>query len=307
MSGYADESDEPIARNREHIHQVARVTGVGLAVNLSLSVLKLAAGILGSSQAIVADAMHSLSDSVTDVAILIGVRYWSKPPDEDHPHGHGRIETLVTTGIGGLLVLVAAGLVYNAIASLSRAEQTVPSWIGFVAAVVCIVSKEMLYHWTVRTGTRIKSPAVIANAWHHRSDGLSSIPAAAAVAGAALHPGWSFLDPIGAVVVSFFILQAAWHIAGPALGQLIDAGASEQDRAEIEAIALAVDGVKLVHAIRTRHIGSGVEVDLHVKVRWDMTVRDGHDISEAVKRRLLAEGPDVVDVVVHLEPYGVEP
>ena len=293
-----------ITPGSHHVSQVRRVAGVGLVTNLILSAIKLVGGLVGASQAVVADAVHSLSDSVTDVALLVGVQYWSKPPDAEHPHGHRRIETLITTAIGVLLAIVGLALGLNAVASLRETHTGAPGWIAFAAAVVSIFSKEILYRWTVRVGRRIKSSAVIANAWHHRSDGLSSIPAAAAVAGAALSPGWWFLDHIGAVVVSLFILQAAWRIAKPALGQLIDAGASAEDREKIREIAMSVDGVEHAHAIRTRYVGSGVQVDLHVKVRADLTVREGHDISEVVKQRLMAEGPDVVDVVAHLEPYG---
>jgi len=307
MNTHVASSNTGLSQDAQHVAQVRRVTGIGLAVNLILSALKFVGGVVGSSQAVVADAVHSLSDSVTDVAILVGVRYWSKPPDAEHPHGHRRIETLITTVIGVLLAGVALGLVFNAIVTLRDRHGGPPGWIAFAAAVISIVSKEILYRWTVRTGRRIKSTAVIANAWHHRSDGLSSIPVAAAVAGAALSPTWSFLDHVGALLVSLFILQASWRIAKPALGQLIDTGASDEERDEIEAIALAVDGVKLVHAIRTRYIGSGVQVDLHVKVDADMTVREGHDISELVKQRLITDGPEVVDVVVHLEPYADQP
>ena len=290
-------------RDAHHTAEVLRVTWVGLGANIALSILKLAAGIIGRSQAIVADGVHSLSDSSTDVAILVGVRYWTQPPDEEHPHGHRRIETVVTVFIGVLLAAVAAGLTYNALATLHERDAGSPGVIAFAAALVSIVSKEMLYRWNLSVGKRIKSPAVIANAWHHRSDALSSIPAALAVAGAAVSPSWSFLDHVGAVVVSLFILQAAWRIAWPALGQLVDTGATRMDRERIRTIALGTDGVEMVHAIRTRHIGSGLQVDLHILVDGRLTVREGHDISRAVKQRLLSEGPDVVDVVVHLEPY----
>jgi cation diffusion facilitator family transporter len=284
------------------MRELRRVTWVGLLANLFLSSLKFVGGIFGASQAVVADAVHSLSDSTTDVAILIGIRYWSKPPDEDHPYGHRRIETLVTITIGLLLVGVAAGLAYNALVNLQEKHSSGPNWIAFVAAAVSIVCKEFLYHWTVAAGRRHKSPAVIANAWHHRSDALSSIPVAMAVLGAALYPAWIFLDHVGAVVVTIFILQAAWKIMWPALKEIVDAGASERDCEQIKTVALGVEGVKDVHAIRARYLGSGLQADLHILVDGDKTVREGHDLSEKVKELLLANGPDVVDVVVHLEP-----
>lgn len=284
------------------VREVRRVTWIGLATNVFLCAFKFVGGIVGGSQAIVADAVHSLSDTTTDVAILVGVRYWTAPADEDHPHGHRRIETLVTVSIAVLLAAVAVGLIYHALTTLQTDHVALPGWIAFAAALVSIVSKEGVYRWTIAVGKRIKSSAIIANAWHHRSDALSSIPAALAVAGARIHPAWGFLDHIGAVVVSIFIFQAAWRIGRPALDELIDAGAPVKDRARIEAIVRETEGVRHVHAIRTRYLGSGLGIDLHVHVDGQLTVRQGHDISGAVKHRLLSDGPDVVDVVVHIEP-----
>ncbi|UCG17394.1 MAG: cation transporter [Phycisphaerales bacterium] len=294
-------SDAP-DRDSGYVGDVQRVTWAGLVANVLLAILKFVGGILGSSQAIVADAVHTLSDSSTDVAILIGVRYWSMPPDEEHPHGHRRIETVVTSVIALALLLVGAGLLYNALTTLRDPDADPPGWIAFAAAAVSIATKEALYQWTAAVGKRLRSSALTANAWHHRSDALSSVPAALAVGGAALSPNWVFLDHVGAVVVSLFILQAAWSIGRPALGQLIDTGAPKQDRERIRRIALATDGVKHVHALRTRYVGHGLQVDLHIHVDGGMSVRAGHDISRRVKRQLLNEGPDILDVVVHLEP-----
>ncbi len=292
--------------NRHQVSEVRRVTLIGLVINLALSALKFAAGILGNSQAVVADAVHSLSDTATDIAVLVGVKFWSKPPDECHPHGHRRIEFLVTISIGLLLAAVALGLSYNALLSLHEVQNGPPGAIAFFAAVLSIFIKELLYRWTISVGREIKSTALIANAWHHRSDGLSSIPAAVAVAGAALVPGLSFLDHLGAIVVSIFILQVAWRIVRPSVEQLVDRGAPREICLGIEQLASATPGVLDVHAIRTRHIGSGIEVDLHVLVDPTLTVEEGHGISEEVKRRLIDYVSDVVDVVVHLEPYEEE-
>ncbi|MBN1477732.1 cation transporter [Candidatus Sumerlaeota bacterium] len=291
---------------QQHAAEVRRVTWWGLIINLLLSALKFAGGILGSSQAVVADAIHSLSDSVTDVAVLVGLRFWSKPPDESHPHGHRRIETLVTVAIGLLLAAVAVGLAVGALRGLRRLDLPSPEWIAFAAAVVSIGSKEWLYRWTVAVGRRARSSAVIANAWHHRSDALSSIPAAVAVAGAAFHPAWSFLDPLGALIVTLFILQAAWRIVKPALWELVDTGAPPEECEEILRLAEETEGVTNAHALRTRYVGPGMHVDLHIEVDPEITVREGHDISEKVKSRLIDQGPSVIDVVVHLEPEGDE-
>jgi cation diffusion facilitator family transporter len=257
---------------------------------------------VGHSQAVVADAAHSLSDAGTDVAILVGAHYWSAPADAEHPHGHRRIETLLTVGISTALAAVAVGLGYNALVTLKEGHAVPPGWVAFWAAVASIACKELLYRWCAAVGRRIGSRAVVANAWHHRSDGLSSIPAALAVAGARISSAWSFLDHVGAVVVSVIILQAVWRIGWPAAMELVDAGAPRQTRRRLREIALSTPSVLAVHAVRTRYVGPGLEVDLHVMVDGEASVRQGHAVSEEVKRRLLEEGPDVVDVVVHMEP-----
>lgn len=285
------------------INDIRRVTWVGLVANVLLSAFKIAAGIVGASQAVVADGVHSLSDTTTDLAVLIGVRYWTAPPDETHPHGHRRIETLVTVFIGFVLATVALGLGYNALTTLNVKYAGPPGMIALIAALVSIISKEILYRWNVSVGVRIKSPAVIANAWHHRSDGLSSIPVAIAVAGARFAPDWYFLDHVAAALVSVFILQAAWKIAWPALNQIADSGGNPEVCRQIEKLSLDTEGVIQVHKCRTRYLGIGLQVDVHILVKPDITVREGHNVSEAVKQKLLKEGPDVVDAIIHIEPY----
>ena len=286
---------------------VRKVTWVGLIVNLLLSSARCGAGFWGHSQAVFADGIHGFSDMATDAAILLGVRYWTRPADSNHPHGHQRIEMVVTLCIGLVLAAVATGLLWNAVMTLHehQAPASPPGLIAFAAAVVSMAAKEALYRWTAAAGQRIKSMSLVANAWHHRSDALSSFPAALAVAGAAIGPEWTFLDHVGAIAVSLFIYQAAIKIVRPALDMLIDSGAPEEELHRIRALALATDGVRDVHALRTRYAsGSALLVDLHIRVAADMTVREGHDISEVLKTRLMTEGPGIVDVMVHLEPYG---
>lgn len=285
-----------------HAREVRRVTWVGLVVNLVLSVVKFAGGFLGNSHAVVADAVHSLSDCATDVAILVGVRFWTAPPDENHPHGHQRFETLITTGIGIALASVALGVGWDAVVGLGGPREGPPSAPALVAAGLSIVTKEWLYRWTAAVGRRVRSSAMTANAWHHRSDAISSIPALLAVGVALVRPDWSFVDFAGALVVSVFILQAAWMILKPALDQLVDRAAPPEVRAQVETIVRATSGVRHVHDVRTRYLGGAIAVDLCVHVDPEITVNAGHDIAEQVRERLLAEGPDVVDVVVHIEP-----
>ncbi len=282
--------------------QIRRVTWVGFVANLALSALKISAGLLGGSRAVLADGVHSLSDGATDVVILVGSRYWLAPPDGEHPHGHRRVETLVTTLIGLSLAAVAVGVVIDAVHSLRRPGGGSPSLLAAGAALVSIVAKEILYRWTAREGRRLRSGAVVANAWHHRSDAFSSVPALVAVVAAALVPAWAFVDFVGALVVSAFIIHAAWRITAPALGQLADRGASSDVVGALTALAAQVPGVRSVHALRTRYLGGGLAVDLHVRVDDALTVRQGHDIAHAVRERLERSPHEVLDVVVHVEP-----
>lgn len=283
--------------------QVKRITWIGLAVNLFLAIIKFVVGIIGSSQVVVADAFHSLSDMGTDMAVLLGVNFWTAPADEEHQYGHWRIETLITAVIGISLSLVALGICYKSLSTIRDVDLKQPGWIAIPGVLVSIFLKEALFRWTIRIGKQSKSQAVIANAWHHRSDAISSIPALFAVAAAAINPNWAFIDHIGAVIVAFIILKVSWDIIVPAFSVLTDRGASQKEREKIRSIAMETDGVQLVHAIRTRKLGSGFHADLHVQVNGEMSVREGHDICEIVKRNLIDSGPDIIDVVVHLEPY----
>ena len=291
--------------NTEREKQVRRVTWIGLCLNLFLSALKFAAGFFGRSQALIADAIHSLSDTTSDIAVIAGSHYWSRPPDESHPYGHRRLETLVSIFIGIILAVAAAGIGWEAISSLHEKHASRPGWIALAAALVSIVSKEILYRWTAFVGRQLKSSALAANAWHHRTDAISSLPVFVAVGGALIFPTWSFLDHVGAAVVSIFILHAAFKIIWPGISELIDVGAPEEIQTRIKTCALKNKEVLEVHAIRTRYISTSIQVDLHIVVEGSMTVREGHDIADDVRDCLIADIPDVVDVVVHVDPPEV--
>jgi len=289
--------------NIQHVSQVRRISWIGLVVNLFLAILKFVVGFWGNSKAVMADAVHSLSDMSTDLAVIFGVKYWSAPADEDHPYGHGRIETIVTTVIGLSLVMVAFGIGYNALLTMRDVDIKQPGWIALVGVVVSIVLKEILYHWTIAVGKRTKSSALMANAWHHRSDALSSIPALIAVTAAAVHPGLAFIDRVGALIVALIILKVSWGILRPAIAELTDRGVSQKDRQKIESLVAGIDGVRNVHDIRTRRMGGGFFADIHVMIDGKMTIWQGHHISEAIKHELIENGPEILDVLVHLEPF----
>jgi cation diffusion facilitator family transporter len=283
---------------------VRRVTAIGLILNLILSVLKMTAGTKGGSQALVADGVHSLTDSITDLAVILGSYFWSRPPDDTHPHGHQRLETLVTLFIGAMVLMAGIGIGWQALTALHEGVGSRPGWLALAAAAVSLITKEVLYRWTAVVGRRVGSSAVLANAWHHRMDALSSIPAFLAVAGAMVFPAWPFIDQVGAIVVAIFILQAALGIFRPAVNEILEGGASAATRDRIAAVARDCDGVMDLHHLRTRYLGAGLRADFHLVVDGDISVREGHAIATGVKARLMKAVPDLSDVVVHVEPRG---
>jgi len=294
--------------NVETLREIRRITWIGFWLNILLSGLKFFAGVVGHSSVLIADAVHSLSDLATDVAVLIGSRYWGEPADEEHPHGHAKIETLVTLLIGIALILVALRLMQGALMTIVGLlhGKTLPSptWVPFVVAVLSVIVKEYLYQITVRIGMRLKSSATVANAWHHRSDSLSSIPAAVAV-GACLLLGdqYVFLDPVGTIVVALMILYAAWEIVRPTFAALLDAGASKVRCHEIAELIRSLNEVHDLHKLRTRQVGPhGLTVDVHIQVDPLMSLVDAHALSHRIKDTLLASGEEIIDVFVHIEP-----
>lgn len=289
--------------SRENMKKIKKVTWMGLIANILLAAFKFAVGVIGRSQAVVADAVHSLSDVGTDFAVLFGVKFWSSPADSEHPYGHWRIETLVTAIIGIALFIAGVEIAYKSITSLNEVHKTGPLLIAIFGPLVSIILKEVLYRWTKSIGKNIKSKALIANAWHHRSDALSSIPVLFAVLLASIKPGFIIVDHIGACIVSIFIIKVSWDILKESFGELVDISAPKKDQKKIKEIIKKVAGVKSIHAVRTRKLGPGLHVDLHVLVDGNITVKEGHDISEEVKRVLMEKGPDIFDVIVHLEPY----
>lgn len=281
---------------------VSKVTWVGVAVNVILSGIKLIFGYLFSSATLIADGVHSLSDLISDAAILIGVRFWSAAPDTNHPYGHGRIETLVTTLIAILIGVVSFAIAKNAIFLFSN-PQTPPGFPAAIAAAISIIAKEALFQWTARKAKKVSSSALYANAWHHRSDALSSIPAFLAILLAFLYPDVTFIDAIGAIIVAAMLFVMSLKLLIPALFQLSDAGATKDMYTKIHSIASSIPGVCDAHAIRSRQIGQGYFIDLHIEVDPMMNVLDAHEISEKVEKEIIKDSPNIVDVVVHIEPY----
>lgn len=295
----------------QNLKEIRRITWIGLWTNLGLTGIKLLAGVIGNSTVLIADGIHSFSDLATDVAILVGSRFWGQPADRCHPYGHAKIETLVTLLIGLSLIFVSIGLIYGAVESLvgllyREEPPAAPTWVPFAAALISIVVKEYLYQITAGLGTRIKSSAVVANAWHHRSDALSSIPAALAVGGCLFFgEQYAFLDPVGTVVVAFMVVYAAWEILQPSFGALIDAGTTQSHYEKIADTIRSFPEVHDKHKLRTRQLGpSGISVDVHIQVDPEMSVRNAHSLCHRIKEKL-KEDRRIVEVFIHVEPFDV--
>ena len=291
----------------ERERRIYRVTIVGSVVNLALLLFKFAAGILGRSAAMLADAVHSLSDFVTDVIVLLFVRISNKPQDKDHDYGHGKYETLATALIGIILFFVGLGIFWNGARSIwafVRGETLeAPGILALVAALLSIVTKEILYRYTVIVGRREQSQAVIANAWHHRSDALSSVGTAVGIGGAILlGDNWRVLDPVAAVVVSIFIVKVAWEMVVPCANELMEQSLPEQTEREIEEILLSFPGVTEPHNLRTRRVGNNCAIDVHVRMDGNLTLHQSHETTRTMEQRLrelLGEG---TFINIHVEP-----
>ncbi|MDE6300176.1 MAG: cation diffusion facilitator family transporter [Muribaculaceae bacterium] len=292
--------------NREK--EIFRVTLVGSIVNVLLTVFKFVAGIVGRSSAMTADAIHSLSDLLSDAVVMIFVKLSGRPVDSDHDYGHGKYETLATIIVA--LMLAGAGL-WLAIASaadifagLNGAELPEPTMLALVAAVASVAAKEGLYRWTIYRERRINSPLLVANAWHHRSDALTSVAAIIGISGAMFLGGkWRLLDPGAAFVVSWFILAAAWKQCKPAIDILLEKALPPETKDHIRRIILETPGVKAMHHLRTRNIGPGIAIECHIKLDPDISLRDAHEIASQVEKRLRAEYGRKTHVGIHMEPY----
>lgn len=288
---------------------IYKVTLAGTVVNAVLIVLKFLAGFLGKSSAMVADAVHSLSDFVTDVIVLIFVRIASRPKDKSHDYGHGKFETFATMVIGVILILAGLGLMTNGVEHIVRSLRgealPQPTWLALIIAVISIVSKEILYRYTIRAGIALDSQAVRANAWHHRSDAISSIGTLVGVAGAMfLGAKWRILDPLAAVVVSVFIIKSGYDIMKPAIDDLLERSLPDAEENKIREIVRSVDGIYHVVNLRTRRVGNVVVIDMTVKMDGGMTLCEAHEkVSTAEHHLREAFGKDTI-ISTHMEPVS---
>lgn len=289
------------------LKQIEIVTLWGAVCNVVLTVVKFLAGTLSGSAAMVADAVHSLSDLISDGVVLIFARLSSRQCDHGHDYGHGRFETLATLAVSILLLVVAGEMLAHAVQQILAVYHgetiTTPGLIALWAALLSIVTKEALYQWTARVGKRINSPVMVANAWHHRTDAISSVASAAGIAGAAFLGGrWAILDPLVGGVISIVILVVGVKMALPALQELTDASLPDETEHQILSIMSAVEGVHSVHQLKTRQMGHYFVLDAHVVVDSTLTVAEAHTITDHIEATLRETYGPETHISLHIEP-----
>ena len=293
---------------KNHRHkQAAKVTWLGFAANVALTLLKFAAGILGRSSAMIADAVHSVSDFATDLVVVGSLSVASRPSDKNHKYGHGKVETLAAAFIGGVLFLVGAGIFWsglnNIILHYKVAPLESPGMIAFWAALLSILIKEFLYRYTLVVGRKINSQVVVANAWHHRSDAYSSLATVLGIGGAIfLGQNWVILDPLAAMLVSLFIFKVAFVITRESLLELIETSLPQDQEQQILKIAASVAGVHNPHDLKTRRIGNNIAIDLHITVRHTLNVEQAHDITVELEKQLRDVYGEETFISIHTEP-----
>jgi len=285
----------------ERSRKTKQLALLGAVVNLMLAVVKLAVGLLAHSSALVADGFHSLSDLISDGMVYLAAKHSAKAADQDHPYGHARIETALTVGLGLLLVLVALAIIYDGVNRMLHPQLLlVPGLTAVAVAVLSIVANEGLYHYTMRVAKKVRSELLKANAWHHRTDSISSFIVVVGLVGAQF--GLDYLDAVASVLVAVMIILVGWQLVWRGLSELVDKGLEPEKLATIRSIISGVAGVEDMHLLRTRQMGGDALVDVHIQVQPHLSVSEGHQISEFVRRMLLSDVDEVTDVTVHIDP-----
>lgn len=302
MSGHSHQHThhKPISAEDSRYYEIRKVTLIGSAVDLTLGVVKLIFGFLANSQALIADGVHSLSDLATDFMVIFAAKHGSKDADEQHPYGHGRFETLATVALGIALMLVAAGIAWDAIDRLfNPGELLQPGIWALLVALLSVVAKEWTYHYTMRLARKLKSNMLKANAWHSRSDAISSVIVVIGVGGTMA--GLEYLDSVAAVLVGAMIAKIGWDLGWQSVHELVDTALDPERVSIIRQEILAVGGVRKLHMLRTRMMGGEALVDVHVIVDPKLSVSEGHYIGETVRKRLIEAVDEVADVMVHVD------
>ena len=287
--------------------EIYKVTLVGSGGNLLLLILKFVAGVVGHSSAMMADAVHSLSDFFTDLIVLLFVKVSAKPQDESHDYGHGKFETLATLFIGLALTGAAIGIIVSGASKfmgwLGGESLETPGKMALWAALLSIVLKEVLYHYTVVKGRSLDSQAVVANAWHHRSDAFSSIGAAIGIGGAILlGERWAVLDPLASIVVGSMLVKVAWDLLKGCFGELTDQSLSADEEREIMDIITSFQDVSEPHNLRTRKIGNRIAIEVHIRMDGNIPLHNAHEQASAIERKLKGRFGQETLVTLHMEP-----
>jgi cation diffusion facilitator family transporter len=304
MLGITDETRDAEKRTQDGMS----VTLLGLGINVVLTVGKYAAGVSGNSGAMLADATHSLSDLLTDLAVILGLSYTSKPADEDHAYGHGRVETLAAAFCGLVLFMVGLGIFFDGSKSIMRSLRgetlSHPGMVAFWAAVVSILSKEALFRVTLARSKKLNSPSLEANAWHHRSDAMSSVGALLGIGGSLIGGDkWAVLDPVAAVIVSAFILHAAVSISWSSVKDVLDTSLAPDQLELIERTALTFPEILDIHKIRTRRIGFYAALEAHILMDGELSLKRSHDVATTLEDSLKTVLGKHSIITLHTEPY----
>ena len=290
-------------RSSEYERTAVCVTNVGIIGNAILTVFKLLAGIIAHSGAMISDAVHSASDIFSSVIVIIGVKIASRKSDSEHPYGHERFEPVAAIVLAIILCITGLFIGHTAIEKLTAEKEaaiTIPGILALAAAVLSIVTKEAMYHYTRRWAQKLDSGALMASAWHHRSDALSSIGALVGIIGARM--GYPWLDPIASLVICAFIVKAAYDIFVDAIEKMVDRSCSREEQEAISACALSVAGVLGIDRLRTRKFGNKIYVDIEIRENGNLTLRQSHETAETVHKKIESQFPDVKHIMVHVNP-----
>ncbi|MCC5791908.1 MAG: cation transporter [Legionellaceae bacterium] len=293
-----------MTRQKERYQKIRQVTLIGALTNVVLGCGKVGGGWLFHSHALIADGLHSFADLLTDLMVVFASRYGSQEADDNHPYGHGRIETAATVLLALVLILVGVGIAWDALDDILRHERDFPMWMAIPVAVASILVKEVLFHYTRYVGRAIASELVITNAWHHRSDALSSAVVLIGLFGALY--GFAYFDTLAAIIVGAMIIKMGWTYGWNSIKELVDTAVDEATLSKIEQMITAVDGVKKVHQLRSRMMAGEILIDVHILVRPKLSVSEGHYIAQNVHHSLVRKLDKVRDVTVHVDPEDDE-
>lgn len=292
------------SKHNERYRVTHRVTVVGAVVNLVLAFFKIVIGVMGHSHALIVDGIHSLSDLLSDGLVVFAAKQGNASPDEDHPYGHARIETAFAAVLGGILIAVGVGIVIDAMDRLASGDINIPSAMTLWVALLSVLAKEILYRYTIHYANKINSSLLKANAWHHRSDAISSIVVLIGIGGSIY--GIPYLDPAAAVIVAMMVAKIGWEIARESIDQLVDKGLDPEKVTSISQHINDIPGVSQMHMLRSRQMGADALLDVHIEVAPQLSVSEGHRISDEVSKQLTETFPDVSQVLVHVDPENDE-